>query len=104
MAPADALISLAPKKNRNRYEVSHPSPVCPLVLTAPIVGSITLNTGASIGCGSALAINGAVTLDDNVIGGGCGSSNSTVPEPGTLGLLATGLAIVAGVWRSCIEL
>src|SRR5580658_2970621 len=43
--------------------------------------SITLNNGASIGCGSALAINGAVTLNNNVIGGGC-SSTSTVPEPG----------------------
>ena len=59
--------------------------------------SITLNTGATIGCGSALARNGAVTLDTNVIGGGCGST--TVPEPGTLGLLGTGLAILAGAAR-----
>jgi hypothetical protein len=61
--------------------------------------SITLTTGASIGCGSALAMNGAVTLDNNVIGGGCGGSKSVVPEPGTLGLLGTGLAVVAGVGR-----
>jgi Ice-binding-like/PEP-CTERM motif len=69
--------------------------------------SITLNTGATIGCGSALARNGAVTLDDNKIGGGCGSSSgggggggtSTVPEPGTLGLLGTGLVILAGAAR-----
>jgi type VI secretion system secreted protein VgrG len=60
--------------------------------------SITLNTGATIGCGSALARNGAVTLDSNVIGGGC-RSTSTVPEPGTLGLLGTGLAILAGAAR-----
>ncbi len=40
--------------------------------------SITLNTGATIGCGSALAINGAVTLDNNVIGGGCGSGGGGV--------------------------
>ena len=60
--------------------------------------SITLNTGASIGCGSALARNGAVTLDSNVIGGGCGSQ-TTVPEPGTLGLLGTGLAILTGAAR-----
>jgi hypothetical protein len=60
--------------------------------------SITLNNGASIGCGSALAINGAVTLNNNVIGGGC-SSTSTVPEPGTLGLLGTGLAMLAGIAR-----
>jgi hypothetical protein len=62
--------------------------------------SITLNTGATIGCGSALARNGAVTLDSNVIGGGCTStSTSTVPEPGTLGLLGTGLAILVGTAR-----
>ena len=61
--------------------------------------SITLNTGASIGCGSALARNGAVTLDSNVIGGGCGGSTTTVPEPGTLGLLGTGLAILADAAR-----
>ena len=60
--------------------------------------SITLNNGASIGCGSALARNGAVTLNNNVIGGGC-KGGSTVPEPGTMGLLGTGLAIVAGAAR-----
>jgi hypothetical protein len=60
--------------------------------------SITLDTGATIACGSALAQNGAVTLDTNVIGGGCGSK-SVVPEPGTLGLLGTGLAILAGAAR-----
>jgi hypothetical protein len=71
--------------------------------------SITLNTGATIGCGSALARNGAVTLDSNTIGGGCSSSSggggeggggpSTVPEPGTLGLLGTGLVSLAGAAR-----
>jgi len=60
--------------------------------------SITMNNGASIGCGSALAINGAVTLNNNVIGGGCGAT-STVPEPGTVGLMGTGLAILLGSVR-----
>ena len=60
--------------------------------------SITLNNGASIGCGSALAINGAVTLNNNVIGGGCGT-HSTVPEPSTMGLMGMGLAILAGAVR-----
>jgi hypothetical protein len=67
--------------------------------------SITLTTGATIGCGSALAINGAVTLDTNVIGGGCsnivggsgGGGTTTVPEPGTVGLLGAGLALLVGV-------
>lgn len=57
--------------------------------------SITLNNGASIGCGSALAINGAVTLNNNVIGGGCGGVSS-VPEPGTMSLMGGGMAILAG--------
>jgi Ice-binding-like/PEP-CTERM motif len=65
--------------------------------------SITLNSGASIGCGSALAINGAVTLDNNVIGGGC-SGTSSVPEPGTLGLLGTGLIILAGAARRKMQI
>jgi len=60
--------------------------------------SITMNNGASIGCGSALALNGAVTLDNNKIGGGCGGT-STVPEPGTMGLLGTGLVVLAGAAR-----
>ena len=60
--------------------------------------SITLNNGATIGCGSALALTGAVTLDNNVIGGGC-TGTSTVPEPGTMGLFGTGLVILAGAVR-----
>jgi hypothetical protein len=60
--------------------------------------SITLNTSASITCGSALARNGAVTLQGNTISS-CGGGTSTVPEPGTLGLLGTGLITIAGVVR-----
>jgi hypothetical protein len=80
--------------------------------------SITMKTGATIGCGRALADNGAVALDTNTVGIGCdsngfsggltletGASGETptflpfspvaaaaVPEPGTLTLLAVGLA------------
>jgi Ice-binding-like/PEP-CTERM motif len=61
------------------------------------LSSITLTTGATIKCGSALARNGAVTLDTNVITN-CGTI-STVPEPGTMGLMGTGLAILAGAVR-----
>lgn len=65
--------------------------------------SITMNTGATIACGNAIALNGAVTLDSNVVGGGCSDSGSgdqsPVPEPGTLSLMATGLCGMAGVIR-----
>ena len=57
------------------------------------MASITLNTGATIGCGRALASTGAVTMDMNRIGGGCGladnegignslSGGITIPENG----------------------
>jgi hypothetical protein len=77
--------------------------------------SITLNTGATIPCGRALADNGAVTMDANTIGGPCTGSlagntglsggltvpigggtptplPSTVPEPNSVLLLGAGLA------------
>jgi hypothetical protein len=38
--------------------------------------SITLNTGATIPCGRALARNGAVTMDTDVISIGCGDTGS----------------------------
>jgi len=49
-----------------------------------------------------LARNGAVTLDNNVIGGGCGGGGgggATVPEPGTISLMGSGLIILAGMAR-----
>src|ERR1035437_9018225 len=80
--------------------------------------SIALDTGASIGCGSALAHFGAVTLDTNTISTGCngggtirsGSTPGTyvvttlpyaaaTPEPGTWLLLGSGLAGLAGMVR-----
>ena len=81
--------------------------------------SITMNTGATIGCGRALARNGAVTLDDNTLDNACpvtaangGSSGGglsdfvsngsgglqPVPEPHflfvPLGFCAAGLALI----------
>ena len=72
--------------------------------------AITLTTGATIGCGSALARDAAVTMDTNTIDVGCGGGYqsvgdtfalvgpggpggppSTVPEPTTLLLLGTTL-------------
>ena len=66
--------------------------------------SITLTTGASIACGNAIALNGAVTLDTNTVGGGCdaGTTNpppTAVPEPGTINLLITGVLGAVGVVR-----
>lgn len=68
--------------------------------------SITLNTGASILSGRALARNGAVTLDTNrissagcpIVAGPAGTfsrtvPNGVVPEPGTLALLGGGLGV-----------
>lgn len=78
--------------------------------------SIGLTTGATIQCGNALALHGAVTLDTNVVdtcateqgtgsgGTGTGSGGTgtiaQTPEPGTLSLLATGvLGAVGGIRR-----
>lgn len=79
--------------------------------------SITLTTAATIICGRAIATNGAVTMDTNRVSSACttggdfGTSrtdfgsvgfsggdgpDSPVPEPGTWGLLFSGLSLLAG--------
>lgn len=65
--------------------------------------SITMNNGAGISCGSALARNGAVTLNNNVIGGNCGARTVT-PEPASLFLMGTGLVGIAGMVRRKLKL
>jgi len=70
--------------------------------------SITLNTSATIDCGRAIALTGAVTMDTNTvsIGGAqqngepCASSPNQIPEPATIGLLAPGLL---GVGVAAVE-
>jgi hypothetical protein len=52
--------------------------------------SITLNTGANIGCGRAIALTAAVTMDTNNVGGSCGAS--AVPEPSTWAMMLVGFA------------
>jgi hypothetical protein len=54
--------------------------------------SINLLTGATIGCGSALADTGTVTMDTNTIGGGCG----TVTGGGSSNNLSGGLTVPVG--------
>lgn len=55
--------------------------------------SITLTTGASIQCGSALAQTGAVTLDTNSVDIGNCQTPGGVPEPGAGTLLGVGLLV-----------
>jgi type VI secretion system secreted protein VgrG len=84
--------------------------------------SITLTTGAKILCGRALAQNGAVTMDTNVVSNDCsafdngsgrtdfgsagfsGGGGSSVPEPGSFGLVSLGGLLGIFAWRKGITL
>jgi hypothetical protein len=54
--------------------------------------SITMGTGASIACGGALALTGAVTLQDSAVStyGACGAGPSPIPEPATYPVVVAG--------------
>jgi len=57
--------------------------------------SISFVTGASIACGRAIALNGAVTMDDNSVStGGCFSppGGSPIPESSTWAMMLVGFA------------
>jgi type VI secretion system secreted protein VgrG len=57
--------------------------------------SITMTTGATMLDGSALALNGAVTLDTNSITNCVSATAGSVPEPATMTLALLGGAILA---------
>jgi hypothetical protein len=57
--------------------------------------SITLDTGARIGCGRAIALVGGVTMDADTVSTLCNQGNY-VPEPGSLFILTVGLIGLAG--------
>lgn len=76
--------------------------------TVIAVASDTLNTGATDNCGRIIALNGAVTLDDNFINN-CGattttgttgtSTTGTTPEPSSIFLFGSGILAAIGAVR-----
>ena len=63
--------------------------------------SVTLNTGATINCGRAIALTAAVTMDTNTVDTGNCVTSTTTPEPATLTLVSTGLVTAgAAAWPS----
>jgi type VI secretion system secreted protein VgrG len=72
--------------------------------------SITLDQGSTIACGRAIALVGAVTMNNNIVSNVCRSGGPgggppdgppivTTPEPATLALLAPFALALAGVTR-----
>jgi ice-binding like protein len=66
-----------------------------LVGTIDALASVTLDTGANIACGRAIALTAAVTMDDNSVStGGCFSppGGSPIPESSTWAMMLVGFA------------
>jgi type VI secretion system secreted protein VgrG len=75
--------------------------------TVIAVASDTLNTGATDECGRIIALNGAVTLDDNFIDNCAATTTTTTgttttgttPEPSSIFLFGSGILSLAGFVR-----
>jgi hypothetical protein len=62
--------------------------------------SITLNTAAKILCGRALALHGAVTMDNNTVSASCaGAGTGGVPEAATWAMMLLGFGAVGAALR-----
>jgi type VI secretion system secreted protein VgrG len=64
--------------------------------------SITLNTGATINCGRAVALNAAVTMDDNLVNIDDCPGGMQIPEPATIAVLVPGV-LSLGVGVAAVE-
>jgi ice-binding like protein/PEP-CTERM motif-containing protein len=111
-ASASMVVSVNPGQNDNIYWNIGSSAT--LGTTTSFQGTViadqsaTLNTGASDTCGRVIALNGAVTLDDNFIDNdNCpagtttttGTTTGTVPEPSSIMLFGSGILGVASFLR-----
>jgi hypothetical protein len=103
-ASASSVLVINPGHNDNVYWQVGSSAT--LGTTTSFYGTIialtsdTLNTGATDNCGRVIALNAAVTLDDNTVNIDSCVSAPSLPEPATIGLLAPGLV---GVGVAAIE-
>ncbi len=110
-ASASMVMGINSGQNDNIYWVVGSSAT--LGTTTAFMGTLiasasdTLNTGATDDCGRIIALNGAVTLDDNVINN-CAATTSTTgttgttgstPEPSSIMLFGSGILAIAGVVR-----
>ncbi len=110
-ASASMVMGINSGQNDNIYWVVGSSAT--LGTTTAFMGTLiasasdTLNTGATDDCGRIIALNGAVTLDDNFINN-CAATTSTTgttgttgstPEPSSVILFGSGILALAGVVR-----